>query len=71
MTREITIKIHCIADDGLPPADMDPKKVAFPVNGKLNTRVDANDYDLEDLVTGQFGFTHWLEFPVPVSDLTK
>jgi hypothetical protein len=78
--REILVKVHEIAKDGLPDMDQLTGRVAFIWDGEIVSGWPLNkDEDgsmlwrgAEDLFMGPFyGVTHWVEFPVPVRDLEK
>lgn len=85
--KQVTIKIHEIAKDGPPPAtpgwgfpDELVGRVAFLWDGNIVTgwpRYDQGESDVweADEDAGRrglfFGVKHWVEFPVPIWDLTK
>ncbi len=77
--KDIKIKVHEIAVDGLPPAESLTGCVAFiwdgclvsgwPLGRDLDCKWEANS----DVGRhGEFGdVTHWVEFPEPMWDLEK
>jgi hypothetical protein len=81
---EITVKVHPIAEDGLPDMEVLTGRVAFIFDGCIVSgwplHVDPEDYSTA--YSGQWeadtdvghnqpfeGVTHWIEFPAPVWDM--
>ena len=75
MSKEIAIKIHEIAVDGLPPEEDDTRigQVGFIFDGSIFSGQAIDSDTWEDDHSGQvfYGVTHWIEFPLPVWELTK
>lgn len=79
--REVTIKIHSIAEDGLPDMDELVGRVAFLWNGAIVSgwpirpefATTPNTWEpSEDRFGGPLrGVTHWVEFPEPVWNYEK
>lgn len=84
---EITIKVHSIADDGLPDMENLTGRVAFLWDGNIVSgwplHVDPQDHatpysggweaadDKLSSVREFRGVTHWVEFPEPVWNIER
>lgn len=79
MSKELTIKVHAVAVDGLPDMDDDSMtgRVAFIWDGQVipgwplrEEEPDVTVWEGDTDVTGNcrefHGVTHWIEFPVPM-----
>lgn len=86
MPHHMGIRIHSIADDGLPDMDELTGRVAFIFDGCIVSgwplHIDPTDYSTpysgawepnSDVGrnTRFAGVTHWIEFPVPIWEITK
>lgn len=83
MSKQYTITVHTIAEDGLPPKDFDEAglvgRVAFVFDGAIYSgwptnpgEEDPNDVVWEDSETGHTftGVKKWIELPVPGWELS-
>lgn len=81
MSKELTVKIHSIAEDGLPDMEKLTNRVAFfwdggILNGWPSTREECENAGFEygevwtgaeDRYLGPYGgVTHWVEFPTKI-----
>lgn len=87
MSRKITVIVHEIATDGLPPTHEDGNgalrddlvgRIAFIWDGYIVSGwpLHANDAGCWEPADDQFGgpvhgVTHWAEFPEPIWDLER
>jgi hypothetical protein len=74
--KEITVKVHEIATDGLPDVDRLTGRVAFLFDGCIVDGWPLPDGTWEaDSDVGRAGVfagvTHWVEFPIPLWELAK
>lgn len=74
MTRDLTVRLHAIADDGLPDMDNLTARVAFIFDGCVVSGWPLpNGFWEADSDVGRpakfSGVTHWLEFPEPIGRL--
>lgn len=79
--NEVTIKIHAVAEGGLPNMENLTGRVAFIFDGCIVSgwpagREEEGDQVWEtdsDVGTHRplIGVTHWVEFPVPVWELER
>lgn len=76
MAREISVTVHEIATDGLPPEEGAGGRVAFIFDGCVVSGWplrDGTDHWEADSDVGRhepFGnVTHWLEFPAPLWEI--
>lgn len=84
--REVVVKVHSIAEDGLPDMDELTGRVLFIFDGNVTTgwplHVDPEDSSTaysglwegnSDVSHGRpfSGVTHWIELPVPEWELHK
>jgi len=81
MSKQYTITVHTIAEDGLPPDDLDKAglvgRVAFIFDGcvysgwPLRESEDLDELEWEDgeTATKFSGVKKWIELPVPGWDL--
>jgi len=76
--REVTIRVHEIATDGLPDMDVLVGRVAFIFDGSIVSGWPLDEVGKPGLWEGDtdvshnqpFGsVTHWVEFPVPINEL--
>jgi len=83
MSFDMTIKVHSIADDGLPPEDMTNVALIFdgcivsgwPLgNGPDHDQGYSGLWEADSDVGHRrpfFGVTHWVEFPMPLITVGK
>lgn len=69
--KEMTIRIHEIAVDGLPDKDRLVGRIAFLHDGEILSGWPITGTDLwesaESYMGGTYaGVTHWIEFPIPL-----
>jgi hypothetical protein len=75
--KEITIRLHEIATDGLPDMERLTGRVAFVFDGCVVSGWPLTPSDLWEADTdvgrsNEFGgVTYWIEFPVPVCELPR
>jgi hypothetical protein len=79
--KTVTVRVHEIAVDGLPDMERLVGQVAFIFDGAVVSGWPLNNLALglphweadSDVGHNQpfSGVTHWLEFPVPVQELTR
>lgn len=79
--KEITIKVHEIATDGLPDMDKLVGRVALLFDGNVVNGWPLADLDDEgrplweggDVSNGKsfYGVTHWIEFPDPLWEIER
>lgn len=75
--KEISVKVHEISKDGLPPEDYQPGTIAFLWDGQVVSGWPCRDglrfWEANDIGRpGRFDcVTHWVEFPCPIWDLER
>jgi hypothetical protein len=79
--REIAIKVHSIAEDGLPDMEAMTGRVAFVFDGCVvsgwplpDVAGDGSVWEANSdvgIARPLGGITHWLEFPKPVWEIKR
>lgn len=81
MPRDLTVRVHSVAEDGLPDMDALTGRVAFIFDGSVvsgwplsDGRYNPPRWEADSdvgRVTQFEGVTHWVEFPEPLHRIEK